>query len=127
MYSYLSHLPARRPKQKLGVRQVEKRDWPQHRKFVRGCMCLVRDCHSDKIECAHVRHGLQDGEQGGVGLKPHDMWAVPLCHDHHAEAHRIGHKSFERKYRLDLRGSAIGLAKRSPCVAIRDKVRSIQT
>ena len=38
-------------------------------------------------------------DRGGIGLKPHDRWSVPLCHTCHGEQHALG----ERAY-WDIRG-----------------------
>jgi hypothetical protein len=43
-------------------------------------------------EAAHVRTGTD----GGVGVKPGDRYAVPLCTACHARQHRIGELSFLR-------------------------------
>lgn len=68
--------------------------------FVRGfaCTCVETDptgC-AGKIEAAHVRRGTD----GGIGQKPSDRYCIPLCSEHHAEQHRIGEQSFEKKYRF---------------------------
>jgi hypothetical protein len=50
------------------------------------------------VEAAHWRLGAH----AGVGEKPDDTRALPLCQRHHAEAHRIGEETFEKKYRLNI-------------------------
>jgi hypothetical protein len=47
-------------------------------------------------------------------MKPSDKWTISLCRDHHAEQHRIGEVSFERRYRIDLRVLAEQFLRRSP-------------
>lgn len=86
------------------------RSFPGHRAWVRGHGCSVRGCESDSIECAHVRGGTD----GAAGLKPSDFWTVSLCTEHHAEQHRLGERSFARRYGLDLLVLAREFARRSP-------------
>lgn len=129
-------LPLRkRPKEKLGVRQVETKESPRHRKFVRSFVCLVQQqigahpdtgaCDSTQIECAHVRRGLPQGEQAGIGEKPHDCFTVPLCRTHHAQQHRIGEESFEKLYRVKMIDTALKLAKVSPCPIVKAKAQEV--
>ena len=56
-----------------------------------GFLDVVRKTY--RIEAAHVR---SRGAGGG------DDQVVPLCGTHHREAHRIGHKSFEKRHGIDL-------------------------
>lgn len=74
-----------------------------HLKWLRGWECAVSndDC-AGKMEAAHVRLG----NHAGMGQKPGDDQAIPLCSHHHAEQHATGEKTFQTKYKLD----AIGLA-----------------
>ena len=57
-------------------------------------------CSSGGPCCAaHQR----EGADGGTGLKPSDMFAVPLCHACHGLQHRVGEKTFwgpENKYQI---------------------------
>ncbi len=62
------------------------------------------------IECAHVRRAANSG----TGFKPSDAFTVSLCREHHAEQHRIGEQSFERKHGLDLMALAREFYGRSP-------------
>jgi hypothetical protein len=96
-------------------RLKEEREYPGHRKWVRGWPCIVPGCVVDdkdpltEIEAAHCRRNTD----GGTALKPHDKWCFPACKRHHAEQHR-GDLSFERKYGVDCRALALWLAARSP-------------
>lgn len=85
-----------------------------HRAWVRKHHCIVTDCNSLPIECAHVRLGLPAGEQAGMGFKPGDMWCVPLCQEHHREQHAIGEASFAGKYQLNLVAAAQEFFRASP-------------
>ena len=59
--------------------------------FVRAHRCAGCSRHPDEyIQAAHVRIG----NGGGVGLKPSDYRAVPLCHWCHERQHRIGERTF---------------------------------
>jgi hypothetical protein len=76
-------LPPRIPKK-------QKRDsrWrsPAHCAFIRGFACAV--CHSTtNVVVAHVRKG----SGAGLGRKPDDWRAVPLCDGSHSNAdHQLG-------------------------------------
>jgi len=70
-----------------------------HLAHVRRHACV--NCGSvQNIQAAHVRMG----SDGGMGRKPSDFYAVPLCGPHgldhgcHAEQHRVGEESFWRLY-----------------------------
>lgn len=45
---------------------------------------------------------MREGADGGMGMKPGDDTAIPLCGDAHAEGHRIGWRTFEARYGVDL-------------------------
>jgi len=68
----------------------------QHLAFVRQLSCVAcgRAAPSD---AAHVRTGTD----GGVGMKPGDRYAVPLCTTCHAKQHRIGELAFWSALRID--------------------------
>src|SRR5262245_3455377 len=68
---------------------------PKHREFVASLPCMVcgrRGCHA-----AHIRLG-----DGGMGLKPGDDRAVPLCAPgpDHEGCHAIQHRN-ERQFWLE--------------------------
>lgn len=105
-------LPKRRKPQPMGLREAPQVRCASHLQWVRGHFCTVigEGCDGSKIEAAHVRSSLD----GGVGLKPGDQWTIPLCGWHHREQHQIGESAFERKYKINMRAIAEGLAARSP-------------
>lgn len=115
-------LPARRMSNaaKGGRKADQGRDYPAHRKWIRGHFCTVgdRDC-AGRIEAAHVRIGTD----GGASLKPSDWFTWPACSHHHALQHRIGEPEFERRYRTvfprGLRQKALEFAFRSPVLEVR--------
>lgn len=102
------------PRRKKPNAQGPQERNPSHLRWVRGFECLV--CHKTRqarisgMEAAHVRTGTD----GGMGRKPSDRWAVPLCSVHHAEQHRIGESAFEARYGLNLRDTAERLYRQSP-------------
>lgn len=49
-----------------------------------------------------------------MSVKPHDKWVVSLCRFHHSEQHRIGEKTFEARYGIDLYALAEKFAATSP-------------
>lgn len=65
--------------------------------WVRRQPCLV-----DYV-VAQAHHSQSRGAGGS------DYRAVPLCHVHHQEFHRLGRVSFESKHRLDLQDEVIRL------------------
>lgn len=83
---------------------------PGHCNFVRDHDCCVPGCAGRPIEVMHVRTGTG----GGMGLKPSDRWTISGCQAHHAEQHRIGEASFERRYGVDMKALAREFVKRSP-------------
>lgn len=103
-------LPARIPKQR---NRSERWRSPAHCNFVRSHRCCVPGCQSMPIEVAHVR----SGSDAGMGRKPSDFFTVSLCHDHHAEQHRIGEAPFGRAYGIDLHSLADEFAAASPKAA----------
>jgi hypothetical protein len=103
-------------RRKHNSRRANKaREYPGHRAWVRGFSCIVPGCEVDDrdpetfIDAAHCRRNTD----GGGGLKPHDKWCFPACRRHHAEQHR-GDLTFEAKYGVDCRETAIALAAKSP-------------
>ena len=81
--------PAPKPKPHLRRR-------PQHLPFVRQLPCVACG-KAAPSEAAHVRTGTD----GGVGVKPGDRYAVPLCAACHAKQHRIGELSFWSARHID--------------------------
>lgn len=52
-----------------------------------------------------------------MGVKPSDRWTISLCggpDGHHAEQHRIGEPSFEKKYAINMKALAEEFARKSP-------------
>jgi hypothetical protein len=88
-------LPARIPK---APKRASRWRSQAHCNFVRSFSCCVPGCAGRPIEVAHVRRG----SGAGVGQKPHDFYAISLCRDHHAEQHRIGEQSFEKRHSIDM-------------------------
>jgi hypothetical protein len=68
----------------------------QHLAFVRQLPCVACG-KAAPSEPAHVRTGTD----GGVGIKPGDRYAVPLCTACHAKQHRVGELSFWSALRID--------------------------
>ena len=81
-----------------------------HCTYVRSHECCVPGCTARPIEVAHVRRG----SGAGVGQKPDDWNTISLCRDHHADQHRIGEQSFERRHGIDMRELADKFCEKSP-------------
>jgi hypothetical protein len=45
---------------------------------------------------------VRNGSGAGVSQKPDDWNTISLCRDHHAEQHRIGEASFEKRHGIDM-------------------------
>jgi len=112
-------LPARRPKTVSNILRGPKREWPRHRKWLRGFYCVVPGCQDGPIEVAHVRQG----HQAGTGIKPADWSAIPCCAAHHREQHAIGHQAFDRKYAINSLALAKEFAAKSPDSAMREAMQ----
>jgi len=68
----------------------------QHLTFVRQLPCVACG-KAAPSEAAHVRTGTD----AGVGIKPADRYAVPLCTTCHAKQHRVGELTFWSALRVD--------------------------
>ena len=68
----------------------------QHLAFVRQLPCVACG-KAASSDAAHVRTGTD----GGVGRKPSDRYAVPLCTTCHANQHRVGELTFWSALRID--------------------------
>ena len=76
----------------------------QHLAFVRQLPCVT--CGKAALsEASHVRTGTD----GGVGRKPGDRYAVPLCTICHAKQHRVGELTFWSALRIDALNVALRL------------------
>lgn len=67
-------------------------DDPAYLRSFRDCPCMVCGSTETTVGC-HVR---KEGD-GGMGYKPSDNLALPLCGPHHAEE-GAGEEKFWRKY-----------------------------
>ena len=91
--------------------EPDPRSNPKHLAWVRKFPCAVcgPTCEGP-IEAHHVR----ENTGAGVGMKPGDEWAVPLCARHHAELHQSGALTFGEVHNINLRALAVRLASSSP-------------
>jgi hypothetical protein len=92
-------LPARQPK-----KQKRESRWRSqaHLKWIRGFHCAWPGCDRLPIEAAHIRIGSGTG----MGQKPDDWMAVPLCRECHSMQHTIGEGTFWLQY-ADLAGQTV--------------------
>jgi hypothetical protein len=102
-------IPRRRKREPLGLKEATVIRCASHLTWLRGCTCAIEK-RGGKIEAAHVRTGTD----GGIGLKPSDTYAIPLCAEAHREQHQIGEPAFERRYGIDMRELAESHAAKSP-------------
>lgn len=64
---------------------------------IRALPCL--HCGMEPSEAAHVRFAsAAHGKASGLGKKPADKWAAPLCAEHHRLARDAQHKRNEREF-----------------------------
>ena len=101
-------LPARLDTRDLGGKR--KLRSPAHRTWVRTHYCCVPGCQLMPIECAHVRRA----STAGIGIKSSDGFCLSLCREHHAEAHRIGEQTFEKRHSINMLALAREFYERSP-------------
>lgn len=103
--------PKRRTREKMGVRQPTVLRSPAHLAWCRTRRCIAegQECLG-RIEAHHVR----ENGNGGMGMKPGDDDAVPLCSYHHAELHRIGALTFQSRHGCDLDKQAAAHWQASP-------------
>lgn len=75
--------------------RAEPADDPDYLAQIRDCPCLY--CGVDPCgEAAHVRlASAAFGKSSGLGKKPEDRWALPLCRDDHLNARHAQHKRSE--------------------------------
>ena len=66
--------------------------------FIRKQPCLIGE------RCLGMNHAhhVQNYNNHGMGLKPKDIYCIPLCFLHHAELHQKGKYTFYKKYNLDI-------------------------
>jgi hypothetical protein len=83
---------------------------PAHRDFVRSHHCSVPGCQMMPIEVAHVRRSAF----AGMSQKPSDAMTLSLCREHHAEQHRIGEQSFEKRHGFKMLSKAEEFYRASP-------------
>lgn len=70
--------------------------------WIRQQPCCI--CGDDVfVEAAHLRVGsINVGKNGtGMGEKPSDKWALPLCGKHHREQHSMNEREFWASYQID--------------------------
>ena len=106
----MTRLPPKRVRPKMGIEQQVSREWPIHRAFLRRHQCCVNGCPGVPIQVAHVRSAANSG----IGIKPSDASAIPLCASHHTQQHSIGQTAFERLYKIDLTELAQAFVRISP-------------
>lgn len=114
-------IPRRKKRPKMGLREATAIKCQAHLQWVRGheCLCsgkmdrvVIGDDYAlvphecvGKIEAHHV---TSRGAGGG------DEQVVPLCSKAHADGHRMGWETFQKRYSLPLTSIAFAMWKRSP-------------
>ena len=86
------------PRKKNSHRADKEKRCPQYLQWLRGRPCLIGGTCAGRIEAAHVDYA---GDKG-MGTKPSDRYAVPMCAHHHAEQHKSGVKTFEKRHTVNL-------------------------
>lgn len=70
---------------------------PEYLALVRQCPCL--HCGMEPSEAAHVRMASAAfGKASGLGKKPEDRWALPLCAEHHRLNRNAQHNQSEAQF-----------------------------
>lgn len=107
----IRRLPQRRKRPKMGVRQPDRVDCPNHLKFVRGFACVCAGHQRFKCEGRmEAHHQVTRGAGGG------DEQVVPICAFHHALLDSPGwsQKRLEAECGVDFEKVAEGLWRVSP-------------
>lgn len=78
--------------------KAEPAEDPDYLALVRQCPCLY--CGQDPSgEAAHVRlASAAFRKASGLGKKPEDRWALPLCREDHLNARHAQHKRNEAEF-----------------------------
>lgn len=65
--------------------------------FIRILPCCICG-ENTSVEACHIRYGDRRAAKRptGMGEKPDDRWAVPLCGHHHREQHSFGEQKWWR-------------------------------
>jgi Protein of unknown function (DUF968) len=68
---------------------------PNYLDFIRSLPCVICGDNTT-VEAAHIRFGDRRAAKRptGMGEKPDDRWALPLCGKHHRKQHEIGERLF---------------------------------
>lgn len=70
---------------------------PDYLALVRQCPCL--HCGMEPCESAHLRmSSAAYGKTSGMGKKPADSWALPLCAEHHRLSKTAQHNQGEAHF-----------------------------
>ena len=101
----------RRKRERANIRAETRVRWPAHLQFVRLHVCALQNIRcAGKVEAAHIRMGTD----GGIGVKPSDNYAVPLCNFHHRTQHNLGEAAFWEAAGIDPLKLAAQLWQSSP-------------
>jgi hypothetical protein len=76
---------------------------------------------AEPIEVSHLRTAAN----AGTGIKPHDGFAVSMCHGHHMEFHQHGPMIFEARHKVNLKALAASFVKSSPDAEMRASLRLV--
>ena len=85
-----------------------------HLDGIRALPCII--CGEDTtVEAAHIRFPdlLADKRPTGMGEKPDDCWALPLCGVHHRQQHEMSEREFWKTMRIDPIRAALALFRAS--------------
>jgi hypothetical protein len=85
-----------------GARRRPRIEDRNHLAFIRGLPCVVCGTRRN-VEAAHIRMGsaLYGKRQAGMGEKPDDKFATPLCPKHHDEQHSMNEAAFWSALAID--------------------------
>ena len=77
---------------------------PEYLDWLRDQPCAIGGTCAGRTQACHVRRGTD----GGMGLKPSDQYALPMCGAHHGEQHMAGEQTFADRHGVNLLGLAAG-------------------
>ena len=73
---------------------------PDHLAWIRTLPCVAPGLCNGAVEAAHIRYtDLSAGKlETGMGQKSDDMWALPLCAEHHRLGKNAQHNAGEQTW-----------------------------
>lgn len=92
----------------------------RHLRALRALPCVI--CLRTPVEAAHIRFSVPNKPNPGIGARPSDRYALPLCPEHHAEQHRNGERKWWEKQGINPIWLATQLYRVSPNLDVMERL-----